>query len=167
MSALSRAVWIPTGIASAILALGFLLNRQWVAAVLVVVLGVLWLVLQLFHWNFAGSLMLFLLTGFAVYAIWMGVHPLWALVSLVAGLTAWDLSHFTDRQRQVQRVDYVEQLARQHLRRLAVLDGLSLLLAGSVLLVHIHFSLGLALFLGLVAVIGVSQMVRFLRQESD
>ncbi|MGE5222419.1 MAG: hypothetical protein ACM3PY_08280 [Omnitrophica WOR_2 bacterium] len=167
MIALARAVWIPAGMASAVLAFGFLSNQHQAAALLAAIPGVVWIVRQQLRWHFGSSLIFSLLTGLAVYAIWVGVYPIWALVSLIAGLTAWDLEHFMDRQRQAQRVDENEQLARQHLRRLAFLDGLSLILAGAVLLVHVHFSLGLALFLGLAAVLGISQLVRFLRQESD
>ncbi len=167
MKIIRAARWISTGAACGILATGFLVNHQWTAALFIAVLGIVWFLLQQFHWYAGGFLLLSLLTGFAVYSIWVGVHPIWALVSLVAGLTAWDLEYFMYRQSQVQRMDYAEQLARQHLSRLAALNGIGLLLAGAVLLVRVHFSLGLALFLGLVAVLGISQLVRFLRQESD
>jgi len=89
------------------------------------------------------------------------------LVGVVAALSAWDLDHFARRLRGVERVEMRLALEWHHLRRLISVDGLGLLLAGVALAVQYKFSFDAALVLGLVAVLGLSQMISYLRRESD
>ena len=89
------------------------------------------------------------------------------LFGMSAALAAWDLDYFAQRLRSVEYTTRAHDLERRHLRRLLVVEGLGLLLGAVALGVKVRFSFATACLLGLVAVLGLSQAVGFLRHESD
>ncbi len=162
-----RLLPITIGLAAIILAIGYSVGGEWKVSLILLAMGALWWVGHKRHWNLVGSAAL---VGFVVGAavgLWMGLPAGWMLVGVVAALSAWDLDHFAQRLRGVERVEMQPALERLHLRRLVSVDGLGLLLAGTALVVQYKFSFDVALVLGLVAVLGLSQMVSYLRRESD
>ncbi len=58
-------------------------------------------------------------------------------------------------------------LEREHLRRLAIVSGLGLLLGALALTVRLTLSFGVIVVLGVVAIFALSRLIRYLRQESD
>jgi hypothetical protein len=163
----ARLLPITIGLAAIVLAVGYAVGSLWKVSLILLAMGALWWIGQKRHWNLFAPVAL---VGFAVAAavgLWMGLPGGWMLVGAVAALSAWDLDHFARRLRSVERVEMQPALEQLHLRRLASVDGLGLLLAGMALVVQYKFSFDVALVLGLVAVLGLSQMVGHLRRESD
>ena len=163
----ARLLPITIGLAAIVLAMGYAVGGVWKFSPILLATGVLWWIGQKRHWNLLASVAL---VGFVVAAaigLWVGLPAGWMLVGVVAALSAWDLDHFARRLRGVERVEMRLALERFHIRRLVSVDGLGLLLAGVALAVQYKFSFDVALVLGLVAVLGLSQMISYLRRESD
>jgi hypothetical protein len=163
----ARLLPITLGLTAIALAMGYAVGGAWTFSPILLATGVLWWIGQKRHWNGLASVAW---VGFVVAAamgLWVGLPAGWMLVGVVAALSAWDLDHFARRLRGVERVEMQPALEWLHLWRLVSVDSLGLLLAGVALVIRYKFSFGMALFLGLVAVLGLSQMVSYLRRESD
>ena len=174
---------ISTLVATAVLALGYGLNRQPIGILVFIALGLLWLVGQRQALPaFAGLGML----GFAIGALLgtlYGAQNGWMLVGITAALVAWDLQHFIQHIRVSEQGETTPEdagerkaaevraetraLERLHLQRLGIVTGLGLLLGALALTVRITLSFGIIVALGLVAIYGLSRLVHYLRQESD
>jgi hypothetical protein len=163
----ARLALISTILAAFTFGLGYALNGLWGGAVLALAIGLLWLVGQRYGKGWVASVALIVFAGMAGVGLQLRWGTGWALFGMVAALSAWDLGHFAQRLRFAGQVEDVCGLERQHLRRLLIVDGLGLLFASIALVIRVELGFGLALALGLLAVVGLSQALRFLRRESD
>ncbi len=90
----------------------------------------------------------------------LGANAWLLVIGLVGALSAWDLDAFA---RQLWSVDeVVQELERRHLARLLIVAALSLVLTGLALTVQLQLSFGVALALGLVALVGLSRAIGML-----
>jgi hypothetical protein len=138
----------------------------WLAAA-----GLAWLAARRLDRGWIDSIALLLYTGAAALGTLFQAPAGWMLVSLAAALSAWDLAYFTRRVKGMEGEQASRALERQHLQRLAMVIGAGLAVAGAAMafatLLRIRFSFGLALLGGLLAFIALSQVIGFLRRESD
>jgi hypothetical protein len=92
------------------------------------------------------------------------------LSGVVAALAAWDLNPFVQRLRSVDGVgaqaERRQGLERSHLRRLLLVCSLGSALAVVALGSRVKLGFGAAFWLGLLAVLGLSRAIGFLRSES-
>lgn len=164
--ALPASIWLATSA----LALGYALGGLWNLTLVIVALGFLWLLGQTRHWGWMAFVGLVSFVGVAVIGLWFDLAAGWMLLGTVMALAAWDLDHFAQRLRYVgwdeTLAERRRELERRHLQRLLSVSGLGLLLAAVALGVRIRFNFGIAFLLGLVAVLGLSQAISFLRRES-
>jgi hypothetical protein len=156
-----------TVLAAAALAVGYGLEEAWGGVVVAGIVGGFWLFGQWRRWGRVASVALVLLTGAAAVGLWLGVVGGWALVGVVAALVAWDLDRFTWRMRTAGCVVDADALERHHLRRLLVVGGTGLLLGVVALSVRVRLGFAAAFLLGLLAVLGLSRAVGFLRREGS
>ncbi len=154
-------------LSASVLALGCGLNGLWTWVEFVVAVGSLWLLGRWRGWGWMAFVGLASFVGAAAAALWLGVGAGWTLFGVTAALSAWDLDHFAQRLSRVEQTDGTRALERRHLERLLIVDGLGLLLGAVALGIKIEFGFGAALLLGLIAVLGLSQAIGFLRRESD
>ena len=196
MNLSTRIMTISTLVATAALALGYGLSQHFIAILIFIALGLLWLAGQRYAKRAVAGLGLL---GFAVGAVLgtlLGVQNGWLLVGLTAALIAWDLHHFiqhlrvneqrtsgsethsagteTETEVEAGRLDTrarleaeARVLERAHLRRLALVSGLGLFLGALALTIKLTLSFGVIVVLGLVAIFALSRLIRYLRQESD
>lgn len=170
MSARMPLLTVSTGMAAGALALGYALGGFWAGMVWILALGFLWLIGQWRQWRWMASIGLVFFVGAAAGGFWLGLAAGWMLLGVVAALDAWDLDYFFQRLSRVAADETLAQrreLKQRHLRRLAVVNVMGLLLAAVALEVRFEFSFGAAFWLGLLAILGLSQAVGFLRRESD
>ncbi|HOT93390.1 MAG TPA: hypothetical protein PLJ78_17315 [Anaerolineae bacterium] len=156
-----------TFIAAGALALGYALNAQPLIALFFVALGLLWLVAQRYKWLPAASLGLLGVTIGAVLGTWYGVKSGWLLVSVTAGLAAWDLHHFIQHLQTSENPENVRALERAHVWRLGGVVGVGLLLGTLALTIRLTLRFGVILILMWLAFFGLSRLIHYLRQESD
>jgi hypothetical protein len=163
----ARLLPITIGLATLTLAVGYAVGGEWTYSLILLAMGILWWYGQRRNWNGLASVVLIGFVVAAAIGLWLGLPAGWMLIGVVAALSAWDLDDLARRLKSVERVEMRLALERLHLRRLISVDGLGLLLAGTALVVQYRFSFDVALFLGLVAVLSLSQMMSYLRRESD
>ncbi|MEJ5312560.1 MAG: hypothetical protein WHX52_22565 [Anaerolineae bacterium] len=197
LSPVTRIMTISTLVAAAALALGYGLNQQFVGSLIFIALGLLWLVGQRYAQTASAGLGLLGFAVGALLGTLYGVQSGWLLVGITAALVAWDLHHFiqhlrineqrapdtensaatatdTETDADTPRLDTrarleaeARMLEREHLRRLAIVSGLGLLLGALALTVRLTLSFGVIVVLGVVAIFALSRLIRYLRQESD
>jgi len=167
MKLTSRILPISTIIAAGALAVGYGLNNQPLGVLFFVALGLLWVVGQRYEKPIIASLSLLCFVIGAVFGGWYGVKSGWLLCSITAALLAWDLNHFIHHMQDTKNVENARALERAHLQRLGVVGGLGLLLSASALTIRINLGFSVVFGLGLIAVFGLSRLIRYLRRESD
>jgi hypothetical protein len=156
---------ISTVASTCTLAVGYALGGAWPGTLLILALGLLWLFDQWRGGGRVASVALVFFVGAAAVGLWLDLGDVWMLLGVVTALSAWDLDRFAQRQSNV-RVENIQLLERRHLRRLLIVDGVGFLLAAVGLGLKIKVSFGAALLLVLLAVLGLSRAVGFLRRES-
>lgn len=133
----------------------------------VVVTAVIWLSGEFKSWRWLTGLGLFLFVVIISISLLIGLFPWAAVVTAVLALIAWDMSHFYTFLSQVARVDHQTLIVARYRQRLLVITGSGLLIALIATTIRIQVTFSLALFLGLIAIIGFSRAISFLRKESD
>ena len=122
--------------------------------------GLLWLGLQQYHWDWLPAVGLFVFVCLAGAGAWLGFSPLWMALSVLGSLSAWDLVHFSVRLHACAFGDDLRQVKTSHLVQLGLLDGISLVLILGVQLIRQHITFGWMFLLALVAILGVVQLVK-------
>jgi hypothetical protein len=82
------------------------------------------------------------------------------LFGVIAALAAWDLAHFAARLRDAGTRPPPPDLARGHLRQLAAVAAAGLLLGGIALGVRVELTFGWALLAAMLAIVGLSRLIR-------
>ena len=157
---------VSIGLAACALALGYATSRLWTGALFIAALGVLWLLGRRYGWGWVASVALVFFVGAAVVGLWLNLGAGWMLLGVVAALCAWDLDHFAQRLMSVGRVERERELERAHLQRLLIVSGLGFLLAAVALGINVKLNFGAVFLLALLAVLGLSRAIGFLRRES-
>jgi hypothetical protein len=164
---MSRFWVISLGCATGAFMAGYAIGGLWIWTLPILGLAALWLLGQRHGLKWLSSLELSLFVGMAIYGLWLKLAPGLMLVGMVASLVVWDLESFLQRMEDAERVDQRDALEQKYLRRLLIVAGSGALLAVGGLSLDLNFSFGSALLLSLLAVVGLSWTIRFLRRESD
>ncbi len=90
----------------------------------------------------------------------------WIILSLAAGLAAWDTYHLLRRSKGVDHIERSKDLETLHLRRLLVVLALGSGLGLVSMFAEVNLGFGLMLVLGLLAIVGIGQVIRYLRKYS-
>jgi hypothetical protein len=164
---IQRIFWAQMLAAVAALAIGYALGRALFVSLLIVLLGAMWFSAQQRR---VSGLEGFFLTVFLLASgigFWVGA-PVWLLlIAATTTLGAWDLDHFLQRLSAAERVEYETGLGRVHLRRLGTVQGLGLLAAVLAMVVRARIPFWWETLLVLLAVIGLWQLIRFVRKQMD
>lgn len=148
------------------LASGFIQASSAGSVWLGVVWGALWLLAHYRKIRWMTDVAFAALMLVVIMAALYGVSPVWLLVAVVAGLLAWDADHFVRRTAPADDILRVSALVRQHAVRVGLVLTLGSMVAGMALRVHVQLNFAIALFLALLAVIGLAGVVAALRRES-
>ncbi len=155
-----------TILAASTLAVGYATSRLWNGALLILACGGVWLLAQRRRWR-ADSVMLVVFLVTAALGLLIGVGSGWMLLGVTAALGAWDLDRFSRRLEFAQQGAGDGELERRHLLRLLMVSSIGLLLGAVALALSLRIGFGMILLLGLLAIMGLGQLVGFLRRESD
>lgn len=162
----SRWASAAAGVAVITLAISFLSSRAPALGTLPVLLGLLWIAAAGQRWEWIAGPMWIGCVGLAALATFVGAHPIGPPVGALAALAAWDLDGLHRRLRSATRTYGESRIVERHSRRLAGVLGLSLALSLVTLVARVRLDLGWAMALGLLAALGLSRAVRFMRRES-
>jgi hypothetical protein len=154
-------------LSTAALAVGFGAGGVRRAALWIIAGGLVWLAARRLKWGWIHPLALVFYAGAAGLGVLLGFPAGWMLAGLAGALSAWDLEYFARRVKSVGEGAADRRLERQHLERLGAVIGTGVVLAGASLLARARFSFGVGLLAGLLAVLALSQVIGFIRRESD
>jgi hypothetical protein len=118
-------------------------------------------------WSWVVSLLLALNIGVAATGFYLELSPALLVSGALSALAGWDLEYFARRLKNAGRVIAQPSLVWAHLLRLLWVSLLGLVLFGISYLIHLHFTFGLAVLLALLAVLGLSQGIGFLRRAGN
>ena len=128
------------------------------------VFGGLWLFAIWQHWRWFSSIGIFILVALAGFGLWIELSPGWMIAGALGGLLAWDLTEFMRRLRFAARTDDLPGLERRHLARLTIVALIGVTLASIAMLVRLEFTFEWVVLLTLIAALGVTQLVAWLRR---
>lgn len=129
------------------------------------ILGALWLFAGRKHWTWFSTIVLLLLVTLAGIGLWYGLSPGWMISGTLGGLMAWDLTDFMRRLRFAPLMDDTRVLERRHLTRLTIMALVGVFLASIAMWVRLEFTFAWGVVLTLVVVLGVTQLVAWLRRS--
>ena len=155
-------------VATTALAIAFALGGVLPAALGMAVIGAFW-----YYANLRNShglefllLMIYLLASEAIF-YWLQSLPGWLpLLAVTAALGTWDLDYFLQRLKIVELDKINPLLGAAHLRRLGIAEGLGLLFGIAALTAHTQISFWPAVVLALLAAIGLSRIIDYLRKQN-
>ncbi len=147
----------------AFIALSYLLVENWAVALGVAALGALWAVFHTrFAWvSYAGFI---LLIGAGVFSLTLDAPGIWAGLGGIAVLSAWDLDRFSWRLHQIKTLQ-TDRLLKRHLRALALVDGMALVVLVLSQTVRLKMSFVVLFFLALMAVYFLTMALRWMITE--
>ena len=128
------------------------------------VFGALWLIAGKQRWVWFSTAALLISVSLAGFGLWINLSPGWMISGALGALLAWDLTDFMRRLRFAPLLDDLRALERRHLTRLTIVALVGVLLASIAMLVRLEFTFEWIMVLTLVAVLGVSQLVAWLRR---
>lgn len=150
-------------IAMASLALAYGWASLWLGSGLTIAAGLLWLAGERLTWPGWPDLGLVALLAVAGVGMTQALPAGWLLGSNVVTLVAWDLAHFERRLNVEHPILEEARLWQAHLRQLAGVVGLGLLLGWLALSFETAFGLVWAIGLGLLAIMGLGRLIRAVR----
>lgn len=167
MNILQRIFWAQMLAAVAALAIGYAVAGYIFVSLLVVLLGSAWFSTQQRKRDgLEGFLLAVFLVGAAV-GLWVGVPGWLSLIAVVATLGAWDLDHFLRRLSLVERVEFDTGLGREHIRRLGIVQGIGLLGGLIAMALRARIPFWWEALLALLAIIGIRQVILFVRKQME
>ncbi|HEU5102774.1 MAG TPA: hypothetical protein VFU22_27320 [Roseiflexaceae bacterium] len=147
------------GAATLVLTLSYAGQALWAGAGIGAAIGLLWSIGQWRGAHWPTDLYLAGWVGLAAFGAWQGVSAGWMLVAMIAALAAWDLDRFAERLHSAGRVIHPTDLARAHLRQLAIVVGVGLVLGFVALGLRIELTFGWALLVAGLAIYSLSRLI--------
>jgi hypothetical protein len=149
--------------------LQYALDDRWWVVLACGLAGALWLLQSKYGVELRPTVSLVFLVGVGGVGTFLSYNPVWLLTNLVVALIAWDLDHFTRDYQQFSlgqaRKSDNPALFGAHLKRLGIVAMLGWSLGVVALNVQISLNFTGALILGLLALLSLRQVVRYLGRE--
>ena len=131
----------------------------------ILILGALWLFAGWRRWTWFSVIGILFSVTLAGFGLWIELSSGWLIAGALGGLLAWDLSDFMRRLRFAHAMDDKRTLERRHLTRVTIVAVVGLALASIAMLVRLEFTFEWMVLVTLVAVLGVTQLVSWLRRR--
>ena len=151
--------WTCLGLAALILIEVTLSFGYWQLALTTLALLILWVWGVRWKRRWAVTASLIGLSLELVLGELLGLGIGWFVISMVLLLVAWDLQWFAWRIGAAEQIRGEKELVLSHLSRIAVVASIGILLAMVTLFIHIKFSFGIAILLGLLVILGLRQWI--------
>lgn len=141
------------------LALGYLLSGLWPGVLFSVLIGMLWRFESSQARKWTSTLLFVGVVLLAGVGVQWQVSIGWLLFGVIWSLSAWDLQHFEHRLRFAEP-QVAPILERAHLRRLLVVDVLSMTLTIIALTLPVKLGFGTLLLFTAIMIVSLSQFYR-------
>jgi len=160
-----NAIYASIFISAAALTIGLALQKYFIPAIGVSLLGAAWTITYRRSIFWVASPAFALFTILSAISIWAQVSSWLALASVIASLIAWDLTMFIQRLQATNESS--PQVERTHFLQLALLVGLSVLGVFAATQIRISLTFGGAALLAMLGIWGISTLVYRLRRHED
>jgi len=133
----------------------------------IIFFGAVWLfaVWQRWRW-FAAVGLVFCFLAAALGLWFLDFSPGWMFAGAIGSLLAWDLTYFQYRLRFVAAEEERRTMERRHFVRVTGVALLGFLLASLAMAIKLQFNFQWSLLLAVVAILGVTQLIRWFRKRS-
>ncbi len=129
--------------------------------------GAIWLLAVWQRWRWFASVGLVFSFLAAALGLWfLNFAPGWMFAGAIFALIAWDLTYFEYRLHFAGSDEERRAMEGRHLVRVAFIALLGFLLASLAMVVKLQFNFQWSLLLAVVAILGVTQLVRWFRKRS-
>jgi hypothetical protein len=132
----------------------------------ILIIGIIWLLSQWWHWTGFSSVILFVYVSFAAFGLILGLDFGWMLAGSVFALFAWDMSEFRRRLRFAAVDDDLPGMERRHIARLTLLVFGGLLLVTVALYIQVKFTFEWGMLLAVVTMLGLIQLINWFRRQN-
>ena len=132
----------------------------------ILIFGLVWLFTQWQDWEWFSSLGLFFIIMASAFGLWFGFTLGWMFSGAVFALFAWDMTDFRRRIHSMAADDDTRGMERRHIARISLLSLSGLLLASIAMLLRVEFTFEWGVLLVIVILLGLSQLVGWLRKQS-
>jgi len=126
-------------------------------------LGLLWLVSLRARLKWFSSFVLVAYTLIAMLGLWLNLTVGWMFGGAIFALLAWDMDEFQLKLNDMPAGEDLKGMARRHLARVSLLTMVGLLVATLLMSLRGQAPLGWKFFLSGVTVLGLSQIIGWLR----
>lgn len=167
MKVIQRIFWVHLVIGVGALALGYALTVHFLYALIPIALGALWFAVQRSPQGSGEGFLFLIFCAGAGLGVWLRVPGFTLLLGIVGCLGAWDLSNFLRRLAAVEMVDFKSGLGREHVRRVIISEVVGLVFGLLALSAQAQIPFWWEALLALLAVIGISRIVAFIRKQTE
>jgi hypothetical protein len=102
----------------------------------------------------------------AALGLWfLNFQPGWMFAGAIGGLLAWDLTYFLYRLRFAASDEERRNMEKRHLFRISFLALIGFVLANAAMALKLQFNFEWALLSAVVAALGITQIVSWLRKK--
>ena len=143
----------------------FAWQGRWLEALLIVGAAGLALAGLWRGWRYAASVTFVVFVAAAALGMSLGLGKGQALLAVAASLCMWDLADYSLRLRALPGGS--DSLDRRHLSRLLIVAAIGVVVGMLATGLRIRIGIGAALALGVLAVVGLSQAIRYVRRQGD
>lgn len=126
--------------------------------------GAFWLYAGWRRWTWVSVIGILSLVALAGFGLYIELSTGWMLAGALGGLLAWDLSEFIRRSYFAPESADLPGMQRRHLARLTIVAVIGVALASVSMAVRLEFTLESMMLLALVVVLGVTQLVGWIRR---
>jgi hypothetical protein len=154
-------------LATVVLVVQAWLVGQRLEALLTFGVGIVWVLGSLQSLAWMDSLMLVLYTLLVIYSIFMDRSVLPGFFVIVSALAAWNFSYLNRRLEYTSNPGIRQQLISNHIRRSGILIVIAAVLAILSYFLKMELNLGIAILIGALGIIGLSQLVGYLLKQKE
>jgi hypothetical protein len=133
----------------------------------IIFFGALWIFTVWHRWRWFAYIGLIFDFLAAALGLWLlNFTPGWMFAGAIGGLMAWDLTFFRYRLRFAASDEERRLVETRHLVRISLLALLGFGLASAAMILKLQFNFEWALLSAIVAALGITQIVSWLRRRS-
>ena len=165
MKMLARFFYGSIALAAIAMVAGFFTVQAWIGVIPALLNPGLWIIARERRQTWSADAGFSAYVVLAMVAAWMNVHPVWLLISIAAGLAAWDIDRYQQRRSQIGSLLTGQDPSRAHIRRLLLVECVGLLLSALALVAKIQLGFWIAIPLAALMFLGINFMLQSLRSE--
>lgn len=131
------------------------------------VFGLFWVYAFWRRWMWVSSVGILLLVAYAGFGLWNGLSLGWLIAGILGGLLAWDLTEFIRRLLVAPADTDLPGMERRHVARLTLIAIAGLCLSSIFIIFQKEFTLEWILLLTLIGLLGLAQVLAWLRRAGS